>query len=843
MSERLLEIPVRFQPASHIESPRTGEPVTFGVPLPKAASRPHDTWKLSGAGGDAPVQARAMDLWSDGSVRWLLVDALVTPGDSEAAFTLRRGNGAVTSSPFTVQAAGGRTEVNTGAVTVVFERGGTFPFAGASLDLSDQGGGKHDIRIQSAQVRITGPVRTIVDVQGVVSGPGPLSELHVRASVDLFAGSGVAKVAVTIRNPRAASHPGGFWDLGDPGSLYLREASIRIQATPGEVRCSIAQGDALAGAAAPFEVYQDSSGGENWQSPNHINRERRVPTTFRGYRVRHGNAEKIGLRAAPVVVTGNGADQIAVTMESFWQNFPKAISVGQDGTVSLSLFPSQFSDVHEIQGGEQKTHVCYIVRGPDTITTLPLAWTRSPLIAAVDPAWVLASGAVPWLAPDDADHRSLIWTAIEGDNTFERKREVVDQYGWRNFGDVYGDHEGIRHPGPSPLVSHYNNQYDPVAGFLYQFFRSGDTRWWTMARELARHVIDIDIYHTTQDKWAFNHGLFWHTYHYGDADTATHRTYPKAGQGETHGGGPSPDQNYTTGLLLYHFLTGDESARATVTESAQYVIDADDGAKTVFRWLSRERTGLISASGSYTYHGPGRGPGNSLNALVDGHRLTGDVRFLQKAEELIRRVVHPAEDIDRHQLDDPENKWFYLMFLQALGKYLAYKLDVGQIDEMYAYAKASLLHYARWMAAHEYPYLDKPERLTFPTETWAAHEMRKSDVFYLAALHSGGQERERFVERGRFFFRNSIETLQSKPTRAMARPVIVLLSSGLLHPWFQQNGSVALPDAAQRQFPPQQRFVPQREIATRRAKVLLAGAAAAGVLAAAAIAYLLISSS
>jgi hypothetical protein len=76
-------------------------------------------------------------------------------------------------------------------------------------------------------------------------------------------------------------------------------------------------------------------------------------------------------------------------------------------------------------------------------------------------------------------------------------------------------------------VSHYNNQYDPVAGFVFQFLRTGDPRWWTMATELASHVIDIDVYHTTRDKSAYNHGLFWHTYHYGDADTATHRTYPR----------------------------------------------------------------------------------------------------------------------------------------------------------------------------------------------------------------------------------------------------------------------------------------------------------------------------
>ena len=47
-----------------------------------------------------------------------------------------------------------------------------------------------------------------------------------------------------------------------------------------------------------------------------------------------------------------------------------------------------------------------------------------------------------------------------------------------------------------------------------------------MMSELAAHVVDIDLYHTTQDKSAYNGGMFWHTYHYGDADTATHRTFP-----------------------------------------------------------------------------------------------------------------------------------------------------------------------------------------------------------------------------------------------------------------------------------------------------------------------------
>src|SRR5690606_13414325 len=97
----------------------------------------------------------------------------------------------------------------------------------------------------------------------------------------------------------------------------------------------------------------------------------------------------------------------------------------------------------------------------------------------------------------------------------------------------------------------------------------------------------------------------------------------------------------------------------------RFVIDMDDGKKTVFRFLDRGPTGLASASGSTTYHGPGRGGGNSLAALLDALQLTGDRAYLDKAEELIRRIIHPADDIPARNLLDAERKWFYTMFLQA----------------------------------------------------------------------------------------------------------------------------------------------------------------------------------
>src|SRR5262249_4933238 len=161
-----------------------------------------------------------------------------------------------------------------------------------------------------------------------------------------------------------------------------------------------------------------------------------------------------------------------------------------------------------------------------------------------------------------------------GPNRFELKREVIDEYGWRHFGEIYGDHESIRQPKP-PIVSHYNNQYDPTSGFYLQFFRTGDPRWRQMATQLAQHLIDVDIDHCHADRHraTSNHGIFWHAYHYGDADTATHRTYPAVGKGHTHGGGPSADHNYTTGLMLHYFNTGSEQARQSVIDLGQFVLN------------------------------------------------------------------------------------------------------------------------------------------------------------------------------------------------------------------------------------------------------------------------------
>jgi PcRGLX-like N-terminal RIFT barrel domain len=843
---------------------RRGEPVTFGVPLPRGGAFSTENWMLRDPQGPQTVQVRALDLWRDGSIRWLLVDASLDRGPSgpdalllehdvgvsgEAGHSRpphprsgREGTSDLHSRPdsLSISEESGLIVVDTGKARIALGTGGRIPLkevviagtpvidpAASGLCVTLHDGSPADVMFDTVTVEERGPRRSVILATGTVNGRSIRRQLLLTTRLHVYAGLPTVKVQVALTNPERARHQGGFWDLGDAGSVLLKDVSLKIAlAQPHPtILCSPEVDTAQVPLDAPVELYQDSSGGENWRSTNHITRNREVALGFRGYRLRAGGETRHGLRATPLLSVERPGSQVTLAVPLFWQNFPKALEADASA-VTLRLFPGQSADVHEIQGGEQKTHELFVSFAPDPVTATPLDWCRRRTVVCAEPAWTLSSGAVPLLAPIGEDHGALVNAAIEGADTFERKREVVDEYGWRHFGDVYGDHEGVRHKGPMPLVSHYNNQYDTVAGFIYQFLRTADLRWWLLATELTAHVIDIDVYHTTRDKWAYNGGLFWHTYHYGDADTATHRTYPKSAHGKTHGGGPSADHNYTTGLMLHYFLTGDEASRQTAIDLARYVVNIDDGRKTVLRWLDAGDTGGATASADGgRYHGPGRGAANSLNALIDGHRLTADARLLEKAEHLIRRVIHPRDDIAARHLDEPERRWFYTMFLQSLGKYLVSKAERGELDAMHGYARTSLLHYARWMADHEYPYLEKPEKLEFPTETWAAQEIRKSDVFYLAALHTDERERARFVERGAFFFRTAVDTLMRMPTRTLARPVIILLSSGLLHSWIQQHPeakadwSEQVPD-----FGEPQAFVPQKQRAKQRLKMIGAGA-------------------
>lgn len=826
---------------------RHGEPVSIGVSCPRGAAQKADRWRLTDQRGRAvAVQTTPLDRWGDGSVRWLLVefDADVLP-NAASTYALAPDDAGQPAGPLiTIEHAGEVLRVSTGAATIDIPTSGTGFLAAArvgeaslirstAVTAVDDRGVRHDFAVQRATVERSGGLRAGIRLDGHFARPSGQPWLDATVRLNFFAGAGTVTVDVDVTNPRAASHPGGAWDLGDAGSVLIRDLSIEVatkDAAQAEVWGSLDHNDQWGPSGQRFAVYQDSSGGSNWQHLNHVNRDNRVTTAFRGFRATRAERSMDGLRATPIASIGRGPSQVSVALPRFWQVFPKSIEAQRD-RIRIGMLPDVQGDFHELQGGERSSVTFALCFGRDEVSAEPLAWVRARSSVSADPLSYRQAGAWSPLAAGSRSsaegYEALINSAISGDNTFEQRREQIDEFGWRNFGELYADHEAVDGRGHAdrPIVSHYNNQYDAVAGFICRFLQTADHRWWTLADDLARHVADIDLYHTNRDRAAYNGGYFWHTQHYQAAGTATHRSYSR--RSGSSGGGPCSEHNYTTGLMWHHFLTGSEKSRAAVIQLANWVLDMDDGRKSRFRWIDRRDTGLASVTRSPDFLGPGRGAGNSINALLDAHRLTGELRYLQKADALIARSVHPDDDPEAIDPLDAENRWSYTVFLQVLGKYLEYRADLGLIDARFEYARAVLLKWAAWMSANERPYLERPERLEYPNETWAAQDIRKAAVFEFAARHTPDEDtRAGFLARADSFVDYSIQTLLSAPTGRLTRPLVLLLAYGVQRP--MTGLSTALPSAPLQRFE-RETFTPLRQRVMKRLAWAGAGLSAAAL--------------
>ena len=682
---------------------RVKEPVSVGVPFPKGmVFEPSRLVLMDADGGYHPVQTQPLAFWFDGSAKWVLLDFRAdVEANAVTKYLLRSGseqpsNG--TRPTLSVRETSQGVIVDTGKAAFFLNRNLAKPFdrvvvgevdliseAGSTFVLTDKDGREHIPHIHDFAIEASGPLRANIKAEGEFKAGSGAGFARFVMRLSFYANSDIVEIRLTLHNPRAARHPGGLWDLGDEGSIYFKDLSIQIplrsQTVPGVAWTTDTLPPAPDTLVTDLEIYQDSSGGENWLSTNHVNRLGEVKHSFRGYRVTtEGSQIESGLRATPILsITGEHGSVVA-TIDRFWQNFPKALEARGNELV-LRLFPRQYNDLFELQGGEQKTHTAYLGFSDQGVEPADLAWTHERLAPRATAEWYAASKACSYLSPLSLDPnlncQGLIDGAISGSQSFFARRETIDEYGWRHFGDLYADHEAVGHTGETPLVAHYNNQYDVLHGAIIEYLRGSDLRWFELASDLARHVIDIDIYHTQEDRAGYNGGLFWHTDHYLDSGTATHRTYSKANlkfrDPSFYGGGPSNEQNYTSGLLHYYYLTGDQYARDSVLDLADWVINMDDGSRRFIGFIDRRPTGLASSTASRDYHGPGRGAGNSINALLDAHMLRHQQDYWAKAEQLIRRCIHPDDNIEERNLRDPEYRWSYLVFLQVLGKYLEIK--------------------------------------------------------------------------------------------------------------------------------------------------------------------------
>ena len=720
-------------------------PVVAGLCVPKGRLTEVASGHVSGFDTTVSAQFEVLNRWYDGSVRWMLA-SFVAPEVSSAGQELRVVAARRNHSPefpasdnlTTVKCIHGEISITTRDLT------GDPPIQRTvrlSPVLRDTSGRNLLFHLDSIREEVAGPIRQIYLVTARIQSV-PFVTLQLRLTH--WASTGRLHVETRIRNTRRAKHAGGLWDLGDAGSFLFRslEVVVRSDEVPATAMThwKAERDHSSRSTSSEIILRQFGSGGANWNSANHITASGQTDVPARGYELMTDSQTTAGTRAEPTMLVEGDLSYLAVAVPEFWQQFPGSIAAVA-GTLEIGLFPALSSMTHELQGGEQKTQSFWLSVGSGIGNVNDLDWVHDMprlLQSAISIAgtnvlpWFCASPRVGTAATQFAEY---LHDATSGNFSLDARRASIDEYGWRNFGDVPADHEQTHYTGSNTIVSHYNTQFDMIYGGILQLASTGDLKWFDLLDPLARHVMDIDIYHTSEDRAAFNGGLFWHTDHYVDARSSTHRTYSRHNQqpGQSYGGGPSCEHNYTTGLLHYHFLTGSPEARESVLSLADWVIRMDDGRNTIFGLLDSGPTGAASATVFEDFHGPGRGAGNSINALLDAWLLTNADRCLNKLEDLIRRCVHPSQNPGGLHLLDAEGHWSYTVFLNSLGRYLLAKRDAEQFDAMYSYSRDVMKTYGRWMAANEHRTLDRPEELQYPTEAWAAQDFRKANVLRIAA--------------------------------------------------------------------------------------------------------------
>ncbi|WP_166423999.1 hypothetical protein [Paraglaciecola sp. 20A4] len=620
-----------------------------------------------------------------------------------------------------------------------------------------------------------------VDIDYTDTSQNTHSLIHAKNIFSFTADQDAIKLDVTLHNPKSAKHSGGSWDLGDPNSFNFSELSVnfyREEICPVSYRLT-PDNEWQTPAQFPITITQHSSGGDNWQSPVHVNHQQKIPFEIKGYNVSSQSAViETGLRATPHV---HFAHTFNVTVVQFWQKFPSAIGINQD-SISVGFFPEQINSNYELQGGEKSTHTLWFSANEDKNA---LDWTH--VTRSIKPNVAqYANSDLPLYteyAKQDSELQLLINNGLCSDNNFFEKREKLDEYGWRNFGDLYADHETAEHDGDAIFVSHYNNQYDPIYGFLRQFLLNGDRRWYALADDLAKHVKDIDIYHTTDDKSEYNGGMFWHTDHYLQAFTSSHRSYSKhqskgAYQDHAGGGGPGGQHCYTSGLTLYYLLTGDEAAKQAVITLTNWITYVYEGGNTCFELLlalkNRNVLGLKNHfSGQYPLD---RGTANYLNALLDSYILTSDTTLLHAVEHVICHTVHPDEDVSSRNLENVEETWFYTVFLQSVVRYLDIKRAAEDFNQAFYYARDCLLNYADWMQVKEYMYLDKPDILEYPNDTWTAQDLRKAHVLSAAYFYSN-KSAEQYLNTALTIENQVASRLAQSKTKTYTRIMVLLMQN------------------------------------------------------------------
>ncbi len=595
----------------------TSIPVRSGIPFPSGALGSLTNLRLETGDGsqEVPAQFDTLATWPNGSLKAVLVQFVADVGASRG-YRLVYGSGVTrtpASSALKVSQAGGNTTVTTGPLRFILNakglltslwrdanHDGTFDPAEQVLGAGEffmvnAFDGLEYTASQAVAPEITleeqGPIRAVIRARGALTSAGGTALIKYLVRYSAYAGSDKLDLEFSVIDDRVEEN---VEPSPAPRTLAFAAKGYGLRWAylsdgPAQYRFGLDKGGSASGTVNA-EHYLLQNGAfifDNGEDQGHTFSYSGVGT---------------GLRAPGWVALDSGARHLALMVRDFWQQYPVELNV-KANTLTAALFaeralggpadttlPTQSgtryrrpNSFYFTRPGAAKTHQLRFAFGEAAPSSAAVAqlnggFQRHRLELVASPAWYAASGVFGDLNVGDptasTGYSAMLLQDVYVPSLEQPTPESVTRhdpddlggdatvFGWRDYGDRlragWNDVvNGVRIP------SFYNDTHIGANGFLHEFVRTGEQRWFQLGEVSTRHFADLDVSHGPRK------GYWDGAYAMGQQPA-----------GEIHAQGHANEDHqvrnmhwghaHVSGLSDLYLLTGDKRSLEVLTEIANW---------------------------------------------------------------------------------------------------------------------------------------------------------------------------------------------------------------------------------------------------------------------------------
>ena len=568
-------IRIRFEKLSRYE--RSGECVECSVPFAQGSLTDVDKVRIIHGTRRFRPQSAITASWPDGSVKWLyLIFPADLPGNAGADYFLSIDGGPADEALCSVKSDPRSLSVDTGGLHAVLAgkgssclfrelRSGAVVFTGSELagPVMSSEGRSYTIRLEEEWTFSGGPYRITAENKGKHYGEDGDSLFDFEVRLHFTAGHSWFQMEYRfIHRETAAAVPLESLvflvrehDAAAETALCISNYSSDMQRGTGET-------ELFRLIDAEYLLYD-----ANEQFPQTL-----YGTFFADWK--------------------NSVKGICATLFQAHQNFPKALRAGPFG-LEISLMPANHSPISILQGMSKTHSVFFHLHDPQAelgglnIRSLQMQLPDRPVL---DPSVYREAGVAENLYMDN------LVPEVEA-HLMSRADATGSAYGMLSWGDVPDMGYTRQGRGQGRLVW-TNNEYDYPHAIFLMHLRTGERRYLDKLLAAARHWMDIDICHYSEDPLRQGAQI---------VHSANHVTEQAV-----------PSHEWVEGLLDYYHMTGERRA-------LELAIGIGDNVMRLLETPMFQNKGEINA----------RETGWALRSLTALYVETHDEKWLSKCDWIV----------------------------------------------------------------------------------------------------------------------------------------------------------------------------------------------------------------